>query len=123
MRNKHPIQPLELVDGVLRFKANPIVKMLLATHPTIDLNTIGRLGYSDADMEQFAQLNGDSFSFCGDRSFFSTATLHIAKAQFDRGADPRDARIEQLEAELASIKKLLAPAVSVIYDIHPDDLK
>jgi len=123
MRNKHPIQPLELVDGILRFKANKLVRILFETHPTMDLNRIACMDFSDEDREQLSQLMGGSFSYCGDLPYFSTATLHIAKAQYDRGADPRDARIEQLEAELAAIKKLLAPAVSVIYDIHPDDLK
>ena len=122
MKNRHPIQPLELVDGILRFKSNAIVKYILASHPTVDLNALAHLDFSKEDWEQFAQLTGGSFSYCGDLPYFGTDTLHLAKMQYDRPQDPRDARIEQLEEQLEEARNLMADGVAKLYGIHPDDL-
>ena len=122
MKNRHPIQPLELADGILCFKSNAIVKYILASHPTANLNTLSSLNFSKEDWEQFAQLTGSSFSYCGDLSYFATDTLHLAKMQYERQQDPRDARIEQLEEQLEEARNLMADGVAKLYGIHPDDL-
>lgn len=122
MKNRHPIQPLEMVDGILRFKSNAIVKYLLASHPTVDLNALGRLDFSKEDWEQFYQLTGTSFSYCSDLPYFRTDTLHIAMMQHERPQDPRDAKIEFLEDQLEEARNLMADGVAKLYGIHPDDL-
>jgi hypothetical protein len=63
---RNPLQPMELVNGVMRFKRNKIVDDLLdfATPNGFDMNRIvGRGDYSQTDLEQFAQLIG--YSLCG----------------------------------------------------------
>lgn len=62
---KNPIQP-HVVDamGVLRFKANAIVRDLLdfATDRGMGMNEIAASGYTNDDRQQFAQLIGYSVS-------------------------------------------------------------
>lgn len=53
------IQPLNYVDGVLRFKENKIVSFLL-DNGGYDLNRLHCMNFSDEDWEQFNQLHGYS---------------------------------------------------------------
>jgi hypothetical protein len=63
-KNYHP-QPMQPVEkdnqGVLRFRANAIVRHLL-DHGGIDLNQIALLDFPQEDREQFTQLIGYSIS-------------------------------------------------------------
>ena len=64
---KNPIQPLAKDErGVLRFKANAIVRHLLDTHPDCDLNRLACMDFTDDDRQQFAQLIGYSLSGYGE---------------------------------------------------------
>ena len=56
----HPVQPVEIIDGIGRFKANKIVRWLLDTHPHADMNMIAVTPFSQEDRDQFAQLIGYS---------------------------------------------------------------
>lgn len=59
----HPRQPIVWVDDIIRFKENPIVRYLLDSHPTVDLNDIARLpNITTDDRSQFNQLIGYSVS-------------------------------------------------------------
>lgn len=66
---KHPMQPIEMVDGVVRFTQNGIVRWLV-DHATIDLNEIflrvehGQ--FERGDYVQLMQLIGYSVSGFGD---------------------------------------------------------
>lgn len=57
----HPRQPEVMVNGVLRFKQNAIVRFLLDEGP-FDLNRIALMDFSADDRRQFAQLIGYSVS-------------------------------------------------------------
>lgn len=59
---RHPIQPFEKTNDVVRFKANKIVRYLLDNGP-FDLNHLAELEFSQDDRVQFAQLIG--YSLCG----------------------------------------------------------
>lgn len=59
---KHPIQPIELVDGVIRFKANKIINWLFESGK-LDLNEIAVMDFPKEDRQQLAQLLG--YSICG----------------------------------------------------------
>lgn len=59
---KHPIQPTELIDNILRFKENKIVRYLL-DNGGISMNDLARLPFDQDDRQQFAQLIG--YSVCG----------------------------------------------------------
>jgi hypothetical protein len=60
---KNPIQPLAKdPHGVLRFKANAIVRHLLDTHPSCDMNKLACMDFTDDDRRQFLQLIGFSLS-------------------------------------------------------------
>jgi len=69
---KNPIQPL-LKDeqGPVRFKANAIVRHLLDTHQSSDMNTLARMYFTDDDRQQFAQLLGYSLRGYGELSYVS----------------------------------------------------
>lgn len=55
---KHPVQPLiKDEDGVLRFKANKIVRFL-KDQSKFDLNTLHDMPFSTEDWVQFNQLCG-----------------------------------------------------------------
>lgn len=76
---KHPMQPLVRdSEGVVRFKANAIVRFLLDTHPTMDLNQIAVRRFPREDREQFAQLIGYSVAGFGDLDYAATATIRAA---------------------------------------------
>ena len=92
----HPMQPVVVDDrGVVRFKANRIVRFLTDT-ARLDLNQLRSVpGFRSEDWEQFHQLIGYSVSGFGD--------LH------DSGADTvarADALAEQLLAERSSARSL-----------------
>jgi len=57
----HPTQPLEEVDGILRYKKNAIVRFLLDTSQ-YSLNALWKMDFSDEDWRQFYQLIGYSKS-------------------------------------------------------------
>lgn len=66
---KHPDQPKMIgADGVVCFKANPIVKLLLDSGP-FSLETISLMPWSDEDKAHFSQLLGYSVHSWGDLSY------------------------------------------------------
>ena len=73
-------QPLVVVDGIVRFRANAIVRYLLDEGP-FDMNAIGSLPFSQADREQFAQLIGYSLGGFGNLSYVSDETYEAAARQ------------------------------------------
>lgn len=77
-RKEQPMQPIEVdPDGILRFKANKIVRFLLDAGP-FDMNAIARMEFSKRDREQFAQLIGYSVSGFGDLSYVRRKTVNKA---------------------------------------------
>lgn len=64
-----PMQQIQRdAQGVIRFRANEIVQLLLDSGP-FDLNKLARLDFLDADRRQFAQLIGYSVSGYGGLSY------------------------------------------------------
>ncbi|MBN8489618.1 MAG: hypothetical protein J0M20_18045 [Burkholderiales bacterium] len=123
---KNPIQPLEEVQGVLRFKANAIVRHLLDTHPTCDMNKLACIGFSDDDRQQFAQLIGYSLSGYSDLRSYVSDEAYSAAAHMADGMDERDARIAALEqkiSELRAAADALQEPMARLLEMHPDDLK
>lgn len=90
-------QPMEVVDGVVRFRANPIVRDLLdaaSKGERLDLNEIwlrrSFRRYTQRDMRQFYQLIGYSVSGYGDMPL---GLKHIGRM---------DAKADGLRASLES---------------------
>lgn len=72
----HQVQPLAKdSDGVLRFKQNKIVRLLLDAGP-FDLNQLAAMPWGNEDREQLAQLIGYSLSGFKELSYVSDATLN-----------------------------------------------
>lgn len=117
----HPIQPLVQDErGVLRFKANAIVRYLLDAGPN-DMNTLAAMDFSVEDREQFDQLIGYSLSGFGEISYVTDETYNTAE-KMAGGADERDARIASLTATLNEVRRGLRVAALAVFRIHPDDL-
>jgi hypothetical protein len=80
---KHPMQPVVMIDGVVRFKQNNILRHLVDTGK-IDLNYISALsaddfGITKDDRMQLAQLIGYSISGYADLSYVSDASYSKAE--------------------------------------------
>jgi hypothetical protein len=67
MKLNQPMQPIELVDGQPRFKANKIVKFLLEAGP-FDLNQISAMPFENEDYTHLMQLIGYSVDGYGELS-------------------------------------------------------
>jgi hypothetical protein len=78
---KHPMQPLcQNGDGVVRFKANAIVRYLLDAGP-FDLNQLTLIPFAQEDWEQFIQLIGYSLAGFGELSYIPDETYDKASSQ------------------------------------------
>ena len=124
---KNPIQPLAKdAHGVLRFKANAIVRHLLDTHPACDLNRLACMDFTDDDRQQFAQLIGYSLSGYSElRSYVDDESFGMAAHMAD-GLDERDARIAAMKEKLGEMRAavdMLREPVARLLEMHPDDLK
>jgi hypothetical protein len=120
---RHPLQPLIKDDrGVIRFKANAIVRFLLDNGPH-NLNHLAVMNFSAEDHEQFAQLIGYSLSGFGDLDYVRNETYEAAAQMEQAGLDERDARISALQETVGTIKKALREMVPAVFNIHPDSLE
>jgi hypothetical protein len=80
----HPMQQVRWDGkGVIRFRKNAIVDHLLESHPTMDLNALACMEFSQEDRIQFAQLIGYSVSGFGDLSYSSIRVTHEADLKAD----------------------------------------
>lgn len=85
-----PMQPIEMVGSVIRFRKNRIVEHLL-NNGGIDMNALAVLDFSDEERAQFAQLIGYSVSGFGDLSYADAETVERADleaARIYRAAHP-----------------------------------
>lgn len=119
----HPIQPLELDEkGVLRFKANAIVRHLL-DNGGIGMNALACMDFTREDREQFAQLIGYSHSGSGDLGYVSDEVWQAAIDAHEEGASPDAARAEVLRDRLEAAMAGMRDGIAALYGIHPEDLK
>lgn len=117
---RHPIQPLVTENGVVRFRANAIVRHLL-DHGGIDMNALARMTFSDEDRAQFAQLIGYSLSGYGSLGYVSDDAYRAAEAMVD-GTDERDARIDTLTVELTELRDSLREPMARLFGVCAEDL-
>ncbi len=74
----HPMQGIvKDEDGVVRFRANKIVRFLLDAGP-FDMNMLAAAPFGREDREQFAQLIGYSVSGFGELSYASDQVVSAA---------------------------------------------
>lgn len=117
----HPMQPVERDnDGMLRFKRNAIVRVLLDVGP-LSMNALASMDFTDDDRAQFAQLIGYSLRGFSELSYVRDEQVEVAK-RMAQGASEEQAKIATLEQTLAAVREKLAPVVPLLYAIHPDDL-
>ncbi len=118
---RHPLQPIEKIDGINRFKKNKIVEFLLdAGH--FDMNVLARMDFTDDDRTQFAQLIGYSVSGFGELNYVDDATFNAALAISEAEPDVTEDSIRTANAEtkLEELKETLKPAVELLYNIGLD---
>lgn len=120
---KNPIQPLaQDNNGTLRFKENAIVRHLLDSHPSCDMNTIARMDFSKDDRQQFAQLIGYSLSGYSDLRSYVDDDAYNAAAKMAEGLTEEQARIAALQEELDAVRRALRDPMARLFGVHPDDL-
>ncbi len=120
---KHPIQPLEMVDKVLRFKANKIVQALCdhGAKTGLSLNDLARMDFSKEDWSQFAQLIG--YSHSGASAYLTNDELDAAERMHEAGESEEAARARIAEERVTRLRDGMREAVADLYDKHPDDLR
>ena len=123
MEHVHPIQPLYTDEkGTPRFKANAIVRFLLAAGP-IDMNRLAIMDFSDEDRQQFAQLIGYSLSGYSELSYVSDDAFGIAAHMRDNPNESQDkATAEYMASELHDLRGALRDPMARLFGMHPDDL-
>ena len=123
MKPKHPIQPLELDDrGVLRFKANQIVRDLLV-HCSESGFEIATRDYTREDREQLAQLIGYSHSGAHDLGYMSEEVLVASRRAMETGTTEHEARAAALRDTLDSVRSRMRVVVAELYKTIPEDLE
>ena len=119
----YPIQPIiKDAEGVIRFKANKIVRYLLDAGG-IDLNQIALKQFPQEDQEQFAQLIGYSLGGFSELSYVDDITYETAFTIFENGETQDQAEISVLRNKLTKIKVSIKQIVPELFSIHPDDLE
>lgn len=120
MSKKHPIQPLIVDDnGVIRFKANAIVRYLL-DNGGIDLNQITVLDFSREDREQFAQLIGYSLNGAEELDYVSREVIETAEAMRESGKNELESRAAYRQAKLDEVRRAMRPAIAELFDVGED---
>ncbi len=123
MDQRHPIQPLEAdARGTIRFKENAIVRHIIDSHPSCDMNTIAEMEFSLDDRRQFAQLIGYSLRGYGELSYVDDDSLNAAEAMATCGLTEDKARIATLGDELVALRVGLREPMARLFGLHPDDL-
>lgn len=126
--SKHPMQPLELVDDVLRFKQNNAVNALyeifkektgmdpwhtMLSHPEV----------TKEDLCQFAQLIGYSHSGTTSLNYMDDQTWYAAQTVYNDGIPELEARNNYLEKKVRRITSRMRKLASLIFKIEPEDLE
>jgi hypothetical protein len=122
---RHPIQPLILDShGVLRFKKNPLVDMLLehGQRTGLGLNELARVEAAPEDRMQLAQLIGYSLEGYGSLGYVTDDEYKAAAAMHDDELSEDKARIAVLETELIALRAALREPMARLFGVHPDDL-
>lgn len=116
----HPIQPLVTDEhGVIRFKANAIVRHLLDAGG-INMNDLAVMPFSREDREQFAQLIGYSHSGAHDLGYMSGEVLAAAERASADGVSELEARNAHLRETIDSVKAKLRDGIGELYGVGPD---
>lgn len=119
MTQKHPIQPPVVVNGIDRFKENPIINWMLNKGKKSEKFDMNDIAYEFVDTEhyqQFLQLIGYSLSgFPGNESI-----RNVAYAMLESGKSEQDAKIEYYEKKLEDIKSTLRPVYEAAFDGYED---
>lgn len=102
---RHPIQPIEDVNGIFRYKQNEIVSYLL-DNGRISMNDLGVKEFDRDDWTQFLQLIGMSVGGAADYDMFDTTVTAAADAMAD-GTSYENAVEEGLRQENKRLKETL----------------
>ncbi len=82
MAERYPMQPVVMVNGVARFKENPIARYLLDMHPGEDMNSLAVRFHNEPEARsQLAQLIGYSVFGAADLDYVSDETIAAADAE------------------------------------------
>ena len=120
----HPIQPLVMTDsGVIRFKANAIVRYLL-DNGGISMNDLAVEDFTSEDREQFAQLIGYSHSGSGDLSYMSDAVWYAAQDEYEERTEklttsPERVQIPAESEHVVLVEKVACPIPTCRAELLP----
>jgi hypothetical protein len=119
---KHPTQPLEMVNAILRFKQNKIVNALVehGQKTGLSINDLARMSFTKEDWSQFAQLIG--YSHSGASAYLTNDELDAAMRMYEHGETEDAARARVAECRVERLRHGMQDAIADLYDKHPDDL-
>jgi len=113
---RHPIQPLVMVDGTLRYKRNKIVRALLdySSERGFGMNEIAGRDFSNDDRVQLAQLIGYSHDGAGTLSYFPDEVWEASKTMHESGMSEDQARLQSLRNAINILQAKAIEAVKVL---------
>ncbi len=119
----HPIQPLVIDShGTLRFHENGIIRKLLDSG-VINLNDVAMLdGITQDDRNQFAQLIGYSLDGYGSLSYADDLTYTTAYHMHHSKKTEQQARLDNLEALVTSLRHALRGPMAELFGMHEGDI-
>jgi hypothetical protein len=118
---RHPAQPLVTApDGVRRFKANELVRRMLAE--VGGLSVVDRWEATREDRAQLAMLTGATLRGFGSLTYVSDDDFLIAQEDRDGSLAYLRERNARLEKELLTIREGMRESVALLYGVEPDSL-
>lgn len=113
---KNPIQPLVMVDDVLRYKENKVVRALFEHGQAtgLDMNELIVRRFDNDDYVQFAQLIGYSHSGASTLSYFPDEVWSASKAMHEHGISEQAARTQHLRDVINKLQKNAIEAVKIL---------
>lgn len=123
---EHPLQPLHVVNGVLRFKENAIVRKMLeitTAHgfgPNEIVEAVSEGKFPEEDRLQLNMLIGYSHSGIPN---MPDLKWEAALNAYNEGISPTEAQLEVAKRELAALKRALRRPMARLFGKHPDDFE
>jgi hypothetical protein len=113
---RHPIQPMVMVDGTLRYKENKIIRALLdySSERGFGMNEIAARQFDNDDRVQLVQLIGYSHDGASSLSYFPDEVWEASQTMHEAGLSEDQARLQALRNAVNTLQAKAIEAVRVL---------